>query len=297
MSDLDPLAAARADAEKFVVRVRHRAEDVYKTHATAALLKPLLLAAVAIVAAVLNFPVVAFALVALALGTLVVYAIYATRLLKRQDRDARWTYLGGKRVQQDVLDARIAMDTVTLALMGERHAPGAMRSASPELRGALHHHQHRLHRAEQRAEAAEAVKDGTASDTQRCTLKSLQRGRWPEPPKGPAVEPIKARRLALVAEREALAAEIKSLSTAESISKAMLAEEVQGARRTVRERQDDARKADQAARDRVRAGKEPTRREPEHVITMQVAANGEREVGQGRGPATPEQIAKGESVA
>jgi hypothetical protein len=53
------------------------------------------------------------------------------------------------------------------------------------------------------------------------------------------------------AERAELEAEIKSLSTAENISKAMEAEEVKGARRTKRERQEAARKADQAARGRV----------------------------------------------
>ena len=262
------------------------------------MLKTLGLTGVAGVAAAFVFPIFAVVAVAAAFLALSVYAIYMTKIVKAQDRDERWTYVAGKRVQQDVLDAKIAMDTVTLALMGERHAPGMMRNASPELRAALAVHQHRLRLAEQRAEAAEAVKDGTATDAQRRALKSMQRRdqRPAAPPKGPAVEPIKARREALVAERAELEAEIKSLATADDIDKAMKADEVEGARRTKRERQDAARKADQAARERVRAGSQPTQREPEHVINLRISPNGVRNVGRTRGATTPERIAKGEDT-
>ncbi len=223
-------------------------------------------------------------------------------MLKAQDRDLRWAFVSGKRVQQQNLEAKIAMDTVTLALMGERHAPGAMRSASPELRSALAYHQHRLRLAEERAAAAEAVKDGTATDQQRRALtRARGRDRHPErqpaPPQGPKVEPIKARREAVAAERAELEAEIKSLATAESVEQAMQAEEVKGARMTRRERHDAALKADRAARERVRAGRPPTAPEAERTITLGIAANGERDVSTGRGRATPKQIAQGETAA
>jgi hypothetical protein len=189
------------------------------------------------------------------------------------------------------------MDTITLALMGERHAPGRLHPASQELRLALAHHQHQLRLAEQRAAAAEAVEGGTATDAQRRTLVRFQRQRQPTPFKGPAIEPVKARREVMEAERAELEAEIKSLSTAESIAKAMDAEEIKGARRTKRERQEAARKADQAARDRIRAGKPPTAPQSERVLNVQFSANGERKVGVGQTEPTPGQIANAGGAA
>jgi hypothetical protein len=125
----------------------------------------------------------------------------------------------------------------------------------------------------------------------------LRSDRQAAPPKGPAIEPIKARREALVAERAEVEAEIQALATAEDIDKARKADEVEGKRRTRRELQDAARKADQAARDRVRVGKPATQREPEHVISLQVSMNGDRDVNSGCGPVTPEQIAEGRGAA
>jgi hypothetical protein len=298
MPELNPYGLARRDAERVLKRLCHRLVDFAKTYVTWSLVKQLGLTCIALFAAASKLPVFAFAVIALALLAAAVHSIYATKLLKAQDRDERWTYVAGKRVQQQTLDMKIAMDTVTLALMGERHPPGMMRGASPELKAALSYHQHRLALAEQRADAAEAMNDGTASDTQRRTLKRLQRrAETAAPPKGPPVEPIRARREALVFERAEREAEIKSLATADDIAKAMKAQEVEGLRRTRRERQDAARKADQAARDRVRAGKTPTRREPERVITLRESINGEHQVGTGRGQVTPEQIAQGEDAA
>jgi hypothetical protein len=297
MPDLDPYKLAEQNARRHITRAWHRVVDFGKTYLTAALLKTLGLAVVAGVAAALNFPAFAFVIVAIALLGLSVYSVYATKLLKAQDRELRWAWIGGKRVQQRELEANISLETATLALMGERQIGGRLRMASPELSSALAFYQHRLRLAEERAEAAEAVKEGTATDAQRRRLKGLQRDRQPTPRKGPAVEPIKARREALEAERAALEAEIKSLSTAEDIAAGMRAEEVEGARRTKRERRDAARRADQAARDRVRAGKSPTAPESDHVISVELGPNGERSVSRGQGQPTPEQIAEGEAAA
>lgn len=294
MPDLNPFDPAKQDAQNVVTRAKNRVVDFAKTYATAALVKTLGVSAVALVAAALRFPVFAFVAVTVAIVALAVYTIYATKLLKAQDREVRWSYVYAKRVQQRELEARIAMDTVTLALIGARDAPGGLRSATAELRAALAFHQHRLRLAEERATAAEAVKDGTATDAQRRALVRFQRGRQPAPPKALAVEPIKARREALAAERAELEAEIKSLSTAEHIVAAMKTEEVEGARRARREIQDAARKADQAAREWVRAGRPPTAREREHRIRLGVTPSGENDVRTGRGPLMPEQIARGE---
>ncbi|HEU4737587.1 MAG TPA: hypothetical protein VFS54_00755 [Solirubrobacterales bacterium] len=297
MPELDPYRLAEQDARRLITRAWHRAVDFGKTYLSAALLKTLALTIVAAVAAALNFPAFAFAIIALAFLAQSLHAIYATKLLKSQDRELRWAWIDGKRVQQRELEAKISLETATLALMGERQIGGRLRMASPELRSAIVFLQHRLRRAEERAEVAEAVKEGTATDTQRRRLKRFQHDREPAPPKGPAIKPIKARREALEAEREALEAEIKSLSTAEDIAAAMQAEEVKGARRTKRERRDAARKADQAARERVRTGNSPTAPEPDHVLNMELFPNGERRIGMGQSQPTPEQIAKGETAA
>jgi hypothetical protein len=298
VTDLNPFDDAKQEVQNRVTRVRNRVEDFLKTFTTAALLKTLGGSVLAIVAAALNFPVFAVVAVAVAIVALSVYAIYATKIMKDQDRENRWAYVSGKRVQQQNLEARIAMDTAALALMeGERHAPNGMRGASQELRSALAYLLHRLRLAEERAEAAEAVKEGTATAAQRRAHVRFQRHREVAPPKGPAVEPIKARRAALDAERKELEAEIKSLATEDSIKAAMKAEEVEGARRTRREIQDAARKADQAARERVRSGRAPTAAEPGLELTLKIGPNGDRDVSSGNARPTPEQIAKGEDAA
>jgi hypothetical protein len=297
MPDLDPYALAEKEARRFVTRAWHRGVDFGKTYTTAALLKTLGLAVVAAIAAALNFPVVAIVVVLAALLAQTVYAIYTTKLLKAQDGELRWAYVAGKRVQQRELEARIALETATLALMGKHEMGGRLRSASPELRSALAFHRHRLRLAEERAEAAEAVNEGTATDAQRRRLKSVRRDRQPAPPKGPAVGPIKARREVLEAERVVLEAEIQSLPTASDIAAAMKTEEVEGTRRTKRERQDAARKADQAARERVRAGMAPTAPVQESVVSVELSANGDRRVGMEKGRPTPEELADGEEAA
>lgn len=141
------------------------------------------------------------------------------------------------------------------------------------------------------------MKGGTATDAQRRRLKSVQRDRQPAPPKGPAVGPIKARREVLEAKRAVLEAEIQSLPTAADIAAAMKTEEVEGTRRTKRERQVAARKADQAARERVRAGKSPTAPVQDGAISVELSANGEHSVGMEKGRPTPEELADGEEAA
>src|ERR1044072_4354211 len=210
MPELDPYVHAKRDARRLAKRVLNRVVDFCKTYVTLTLLKSLGFAALAIIATALNAPPVAIPFVVGAIVALSVYAIYATKSLKEQDREIGCAWIDGKRVEQRNLEARIAMDTVTLAPMGERQAPRGVRNAPPELRSALAFHEHRRIQAEARAEAAEAVKEGTATSAQRRTLKHLQRSEA-TPPKGPAVEPIKRRREALEAERATLEAEIKSL--------------------------------------------------------------------------------------
>jgi hypothetical protein len=297
VSDLNPFKPAELDARRFVQRTWNRIKDLRRTYTTAMAIKMFGLTVAAGIVAILNFPVFAVVLVVGVLIAQFVYGVYATKLLKDQDRELRWTWIAGKRVEQREMDARISIESATLALLGERQLGGRWVAASPDLRGALAFHQRRLRLAEERADAAEAVKEGTATDARRRRLASIRRDRQPEPPKPPASEPIKARRAVLEAERAALEAEIKSLATAEDLAAAMRAEEVEGARRMKRERQDAARRADQAAQERVRAGRSPTAPKPERVINLELAANGERNLRTGQGQPTPEQIADGEEAA
>lgn len=55
-------------------------------------------------------------------------------------------------------------------------------------------------------------------------------------------------------------------------------------------------KADQAARDRARAGRRPTAEELEGVITLGVKGNGDPDLGRDSQPPTPEQIARGDDA-
>lgn len=96
MPDLDPFLPAKHDAQKLVKRVWYRLVDFVKTYVTVALLKTLGVAVVALVAAAFNFPVFAFVAIAVEILALAVFVIYATKLLKAQDREARWTYVAGK---------------------------------------------------------------------------------------------------------------------------------------------------------------------------------------------------------
>ena len=136
------------------------------------------------------------------------------------------------------------------------------------------------------------MKAGTATDAQRRAVARRHRGREHPAPKGPSVEPVKARRAARQGEHAQLEAEIQSLAAPGDVERAMNAEQ---AKRTARERRDAAMKADQAARERVRRGLRPTAEAPEHTITLGVTANGENDVRSGRGQRTPEQIARDET--
>src|SRR4051812_11350303 len=117
MPKLNPFDPAKQDVKNVVTRAWNRVVDFAKTYLTAALVKTLGVSAIAVVAAALKFPVFAFVAVTIAIVALTVYAVYATKLLKTQDREVRWSYVHAKRVQQRELEARIAMDTVTLALI------------------------------------------------------------------------------------------------------------------------------------------------------------------------------------
>jgi hypothetical protein len=251
-----------------------RALDWAKKYLTAALLKVLGPAAGAVGLAIVALPAFTGAACVVAIALLVLYSINATRLLKRKDAQLRWAWIANKRLHQRHLDHQIATDNVILELMGERTESRPFRFVPQELRSALAHVRKR------------AAPARTAS-TPIPIGAGIHAGRQTE---GPALGPIKARKAAREAEHETLTAEIESLATPDDVKRAMKADE---AKRTQRERQDAAMKADKAARDRARAGLRPTAAASEHTITLGMAANGDNKVGTGRGGPTPEQIAAG----
>jgi hypothetical protein len=289
----DPLDLAKQDARAFVDRQKDRAVDFGKKFLTASLVKLTFSSAVVVGLAAKALPVVAVVGCAVVIAALLVYAIYATRMLKRKDAELRHAWIANYRLRQRHLEHQIATDNVTLTLMGERQGSvNPYRSVPPELRSALAMLMHRVRDAEARADAAEAAKEGSATDAQRRALAAHRRGREPAPPKGPAVEPIRKRKEAREAERAALEAEIQALALPGDVERAMAAEK---AKRTQHERQDAAMKADQVARDRARRGLSPTAEEPEHTIRLGMKVNGDADVRQGRGEPTPEQVARGDS--
>ncbi len=273
-SDMDPLQLAEDEARVLYTRLKVRALDWAKRYLTAALLKVLVPAAGAVVLASLALPAFAVGACVVVIALLALYSINATRLLKRKDAELRWAWIANKRLHQRHLDHQIATDNVILELMGERTEGRPFRFVPQELRSALAHVRQR------------AAPTRTAS-TPIPIRAGIQAGRLAE---GPALGPVKARKAAHEAEHEALTAEIESLATPDDIQRAMKAN---AAKRTQREHQDAAVKADKAARDRARAGLRPTAEEPENTITLSMAANGNQKVGTNRRGPTPEQIAAG----
>jgi hypothetical protein len=273
--DMDPLQLAEDEARALYTRMKVRALDWAKQYLTAALLKVLVPAAGAVALALVALPAFAAGACVVMTALLALYSINATRLLKRKDAELRWAWVANKRLHQRHLDHQIATDNVILELMGERTEGRPFRFVPQELRSALAHVRQKTARRQ------------TAS-TPIPIRASIQTDR---PAEGPALGPVKARRAAREAEHEMLTAEIESLATPEDVERAMKADET---KRTQRERQDAAMKADKAARDRARAGLRPTAAEPEHTIMLNVAVNGDHKVGTDRRGPTPEQIAAGQ---
>lgn len=292
---MNPFDEATRDAKKHLTRARYRAEDFASKYLTAALIKVTLPSVATAVLGVIFLPLAVGVASAAVIVVLIVYAVFSTRLLKRKDSELRHAWIANKRIQQHGLEQRIAVDNAILQLLGERPGQRSFRHVTPELRSTLAHVRREVRDARARAAAAEAVNAGTATDAQRRALKRFQRGGAPTPAKPPKPEPIRKRRDAHVAKRARLESEIQALASHDDIRKAMTAKEVAGARRTERDRQDAAVKADKAARDRIRRGKRPTTEEPEHVIDLRTQPNGDRDVSRGSRELTPEQIARGDA--
>jgi hypothetical protein len=220
-------------------------------------------------------------------------AFYTTRQLKRRDAELRWAWVAGKRVQQRALDRDIALDNAILQILGERTDTRPFQHTPPELRSAVAWSRRRLADAEHRAGAAEAATTGEPTSGRPRPANGARRSDAAPQIQRPDPEPIRRRRDANQAKRAELEAEIQALATHVAIESAMQAAEVKGARRRAKERQDAAEAADQAARERRRAGRKPTSEEPEHTLGVTFHPNGSRDVVQGYGQPTPEQIAKG----
>jgi len=276
-SNIDPLAAAEAEARGLYQRIKARIVDWGWKYVTLSLAKVVLPGLGAIALAIVALPAFAAAACCVVIALLVTYAVYSTRLLKRVDAELRWAWIASKRLEQRNLDQQIATDRAILEIMGERgdHRDWKPYRAVPQdLKSAMAHVRGRL------AEAGRASRPQPPGAATRA----------PAVPSGPAIAPIKARLAAREAERAALSAEIESLATPGDIEQAMKAED---AERTKRERQDAATAADREARDRVRRGLSATTPEAGQTIRLGVKPNGDRDMSTRPGSPTPEQIAQG----
>lgn len=286
--NVDPIAFAEKELQARIRQWAQRAADFGFRYVTLGLIKVLGPTVVAAVLAVVSFPAAAAVACVLAFALLAAHAVYATRLLKRQDSQLRWAWVANYRLRQRALALQIATDNATLALLGERSQPSGPYQRTPqELRAAVAFLNRKLHDAESRAEAAEAVKPGKATDAQRRTLRRADAAPAASPPD---MKPIKARREARRAEYAEMEATIQSLATPGDVERAKAAEE---ATRTRRERQDAATAADKEARERNRRGQTPTAEKPGQTFQVGMKPNGEREVSTRQGSLTPEQIARG----
>jgi hypothetical protein len=109
-------------------------------------------------------------------------------------------------------------------------------------------------------------------------------------PTGPDLDKIRRRIQLRDAKRKELETQIQSFAVPENIDAAMAADE---ARRSRRQIQDDALKADKLARENLRRGRPATRPEPGIGLNVTFHPTGTRQVEQAKLPSTPEQIARG----
>lgn len=274
MSDLglDPMQDAKEELGKVARRLRRRAIDWFKAHATWALVKVTILGLVAAVAIAMRFQWLIGAFAGVAFAALIVYCVFLTRKLRRMDAERRWNWVGMQRLKQENIRAEAEIDQATRLLLGDRGSIGRVRSQ--QLREAIGYVRSRyaLEQAEQR----------------RLPTSPSHR---PAPPiKQPDTAPIirrLERRKAEIAEAEA---RIQSYADRDSVDRAM---EAEAATRTRRQIQDDAIAADRAARENARRGRTASPASAGIAMQIKVGLNGSRNARTGTPPPTPEQIASG----
>src|SRR3981081_520959 len=107
MSDLglDPMQGAKEELAKVARRLRSRAIDWFKAHATWALVKVTILGLVAVVAIAMRFQWLIGAFAGVAFATLIVYCVFLTRKLRRMDAERRWNWVGMQRLKQENIRA------------------------------------------------------------------------------------------------------------------------------------------------------------------------------------------------
>jgi len=199
------------------------------------------------------------------------YGVFSHKLLHDAREQLHWSFVAGKRAQQNTLRAEQRVDAATLAVLGKR-TPGPL--GPPELAQAIAVSRHALMTA--RAEPSAQLPGG--------------QGQVARAPQGPNPQVIEARINARKAEMEALEAEIQSLATPEDIAAAMAAEE---ARNHAISASQSARDASQAARERRRRGQTATQAEPGSTLRLTMRPSGATDVRTVPSPLTPEQIAAG----
>lgn len=276
--DMDPLELAREDATRVAKRWRRRVADWGRAHLTLALVKVAIPSLVSVALAVVVFPWFVAGLVAVTIAGLLVHGYCLTQLLKRKDAALRWAWVANKRIQQQGLTQEDAVDLAVLTIVGEIKdlRRSFHSSVARELLAAVRYRQALAAHAEQAARPqpprAAARSDG--------------------PPAKPALELVRRRMDVRAAKASELEAEIQSYASPETVDLAMKAEE---AKRSRREVEDAAMAADKAARENVRAGRQPTSDRQRIAMKLGIRANGETDVRRADLKATPEQVARGEA--
>lgn len=275
MQDLEPQDAFREDVVRSVRTWRERIADRARGWVTRWLVGVALTSAAGVVLAVVSLPLIAAVFCAVATAASLCTAVWARRLLYRERAARRWSWVAGKRAQQDVLTREQTVDTAVLVIVGEPEDRAlAVGTRAAELRQAVSYVRGRL------AEAHASSRPQPAS----------AKHRRPTAPKKPDLAPVRRRRERRAAEIKALEAEIQQLANPDDAAAAMAAEEARTHARSVRQ---SAMDADQAARERARRGQTATARTEGTPIEIAFKADGSRDVRRGARRVSPEEIAQG----
>jgi len=279
MQDLEPQDALREDVVRTVRSWRQRVADRARGWVTRWLVGVALTSVAGVVLAVLSLPLIAAVVCAVATTASLCTAVWARRLLYRERAARRWSWIAGKRAQQDLLTREQLVDTAVLVIAGEPEDRALTIGARPaELRQATSYVRGRL------AEAHASLRPQPTA----------AKHRRPAAPKKPDLAAVRRRRERRAAEIKALEAEIQQLANPDDAAAAMVAEEARMHARSVRQ---SAMDADQAARERTRRGRTPTARTEGTPIEVAFKPDGGRDVRRGSRRASPEQIASGATQA
>jgi hypothetical protein len=273
--DYEPEDVFREDVGRIYKRLRRRAIQTFRAWLTAKLAGILLGGVVGIALAILYLPGFAAALCGAVVILAAGYAVYARKLLKKEQRSRRWLEINALRRRQEVLQANNRVAVATLALNGDREAIRDSRSLPPELRSAILRIHQRVAQAEN---AARFPKPGQGE------------ARGPALPEAPDLEPMKRRQKALSAELASVEAKIQALADPTDSEAPIRA---QAAKEQSKRLDAAASEAEKLARERRMRGLKATMPAGgEQGLQIRFDPTGQRDVQRAAPQPTPEQIVR-----